>query len=262
MKSINYFLVFIVLWILPLYTFCAVEVLGSTIHKHTGISGDTYTGTIKIHNNGDNEQEVRIYQTDYLFNWEGQSFYDKPVSHNRSNAGWIKYSPNSVIFKAKETQYIQYEVKIPKNDSLKGTYWSLMMVEGVRSINPESGQLNISTTSRYAVQIVTSIGNSNIGELRFMKPSLTVDAGNVFLDVAMENTGERLISPKVTAEFFDETGTSVKVFEAPKNGMYPTCSSLFRFRIEGIEGKKTYQVIIIADGGNDDVFGLETSLNF
>ena len=262
MKIIICCTVFIVLWVLPLFSFGAIEIIGSATHKHSGIQGDTYTGVITMRNLADTDQEVRIYQTDFLYNWEGQSFYDEPISHNRSNAGWIEYSPKFIILKAQETQNIQYEVKIPENDSLTGTYWSLLMVEGVNPIDPDKeGQLNIRTTTRYAIQIVTNIGNTGIGELLFMQPTLTVEGNKLFLDVIMENIGERLISPEVSAEFFDETGKSVKVFEAPINGMYPTTSALFRFKIEGIEPDKTYQVLIIADGGNDDVFGLETTLN-
>ncbi len=262
MKNTIYLLVFIVLGIIPLSSFSAIEVIGNTIHKHTGLQGDTYTGAIVIRNLADTDQEVRIYQTDYLYNWEGQSFYDEPVSHSRSNAGWIELSPKFIILKAKETQNIQYEVKIPENDSLTGTYWSLLMVEGVNPIDPDrKGQLNISTSTRFAIQVVTNIGNTGIGELRFMQPTLTTEGDNLFFDVVMENVGERLISPIVTAEFFDETGKSVKVFEVSKKGMYPTTSVTFRFKIEGIEAEKTYYVILVADGGDDDVFGLETTLN-
>lgn len=248
---------------LPLCSFSAVEILGSTIHKYTGSPGDVYTGTIKIHNPSDFNQEVKIYPTDYLFNYKGQSFYDKPVSHKRSNADWIEFSPKFIILKAKETQYIQYKIKIPQNDSLSGTYWSVLMVEGVNPVNTNpNDQLNISTSTRFANQIITNLTNRGIGKLRFMQPTLTTEGDILFFDVAMENTGDRVISPNVTVEFFDETGKSVKTFEAPKNGMYPTTSALFRFHIEGIQDKKTYQVLIIADGGNDDVFGLEMTLDF
>lgn len=262
MKIIYYFSVFILLSLLPIHSFCALEILGSTVHKQTGLPGDIHTGTIKIYNAGDFNQEVKVYPTDYLFNYKGQSFYNKPVSHKRSNANWIEFSPKFIILKAKETQYIQYEVKIPQDDSLSGTYWSILMVEGVNPINTNSSeQLNIKTSTRFANQIITNLTNKGIGELRFMQPTLLSEGDIFFFDVVMENTGTRLISPKVTAEFFDETGNSVKIFETAKNGMYPSTSALFRFRIEGIKSKKTYQVLIIADGGNDDVFGLESTLS-
>ncbi len=262
MNPLKLFIAGILVGIIPTFSMATVEVKGSLSHKHIGTVGEIYTGIIEIVNNSDIDQEVRVYQTDYLFNYEGNTFYDEPVSHSRSNAEWIKYSPTFTILKAHETQHIQYEVTIPANDSLVGTFWSMLMVEGVKPILPgQKGHLTFNTTMRYGVQIVTKIGNTGIGELRFIQPTVTTEDDKLFLDVIMENTGERVISPIVTAEFFDETGISVKVFEAPKKGMYPTCSSLFRFKIEGIEPDKTYHVLIIADGGDDDVFGLETTLN-
>ena len=200
------------------------------------MSGQTYTVLIKIRNASDIVQEEKIYQSDYLFNYEGNSIYDEPVSHNRSNVHWIEFDPKFTVLKVKGAQYIQYEVEIPKNDSLAGIYWSLLMVEGLSQINSEQkGQLNISTSMRYAIQLITNIGNTGIGDLRFRQPTLTVEGDKLFLDVIMENTGERLISPEVSAEFFDEAGKSVKVFEAPKSGMYPTTSALFRLHIKRIE---------------------------
>lgn len=261
MKIVLLFLVFIVLGIFPLLSVAAVEVIGNLVDKHTGISGDTYTGTIKIYNSADTDQEVKVYASDYSFNYKGNSFYDEAGSNSRSNAYWIQFSPKFTVLKAKETQYIQYEVKIPMNDSLTGTYWSVLMIEGAKPINTDKkGQLNISSSTRFAFQVVTNIADTGIGDLHYMQPTVITEMDKTYLDVVLENTGERLISPLVTAEFFNEEGTSVRVLQAPKNGMYPTTSASFRFNLEGIETKKTYQVVIVADGGNDDVFGLELPL--
>lgn len=263
MNVIRLFLVFIVVGISTLVSFGAVEVIGSLVDKHTGMPGDTYTGTIKIHNSADTDQEVKIYQSDYLFNHKGESFYNEPGSQKRSNARWIELNSRLIILKTKETQNIQYQIKIPEGDALKGTYWSVLMVEGVKPVIPgKRGQLNISTSTRYAVQVVTNIGNTGIGELKYTMPMVVAEGEHAFLDVVMENTGERLISPVVTVELFNENGESVKVLEAPKNGMYPSTSSRFRFDLMGIEAKQNYQAVIVADGGNDDVFGLELPLKW
>lgn len=262
MKTARILIAIILVSLFPSYVNAGVEVLGSIIYKYAAQKGETYSFVIKVHNTGDRDQEVSIYQNDYLFDYTGASFYNEPGTNNRSNASWINYAPKTLLLKGKESQNVLFEVTVPKDDTLVGTYWSLVMVEGIRPIDPNAkGQLNIHESIRTAVQIITNIGKTGIGKLRFMQPTLTTEGDNLFFDVVMENTGERLISPIVTAEFFDETGKSVGVFEAPKNGMYPTCSARFRFKIAGIEAGKTYQVLIVADGGDDDVFGLETTLN-
>ena len=249
----------VLLLILPFYSNAGFEVLGSLVYKHVIQPGEKYSAEIKVHNTGDTDQEIRIYQRDYLFNHQGASFYDEPVSHARSNSQWIEYSPKTLILKGRETQSIQFEVTAPASDTLKGTYWSILMVEGVSQIDPNAkGQLNISTSIRYAVQVVTNIGQTGTGELVFLEPELIAEGEKTTLDVVLVNTGERAISPDVSAELFDiETGTSVGVIKAAKNGLYPTTSSHFRFPLDGIKKGRTYQALIVADGSGEDVFGLE-----
>jgi len=156
------------------------------------------------------------------------------------------------------------EITVPEGDTLVGTYWSLLMVEGVRPIDPNAkGQLNIHESIRTAIQIITNIGQTGTGELEFQNPGIVTERDKQFFDFILLNTGERLISPDVSMELFDaETGESVKVLKAPKNGMYPTTSTKWRFPLEGLPTKKTYKAVIVADGSGDDVFGLEYTLEF
>lgn len=263
MKTIKLFFACILFSVLPLLSIASIEVVGSLRHIHKGMQGDVYKGEIKIHNSDDLDQEVRIYQTDLLYNFEDFTFYDEPVTHNRSNAKWMQYSPKTVIVKGNETIYIQYEISIPKSDTIKGTYWSVLMIEGVIPIEPDQpGQLNITTVTRYAIQIVTEIADKGIGELEFLEPTLITVDDQLFLAIDIVNTGDHYIVPEVSIELFDEAGESVKVIKAPKKGLFPTTSARFRFNLEGIEGEKTYQTLIIAAGQDEDVFGIEYTLYF
>lgn len=255
-------LLLMVIGLLPFYANAGFEVMGSLIYKYSAQKGETYSTVIKIHNTGESIQEVKIYQRDYLFNHEGASFYNEPGSNNRSNAPWISYSPKTIILQGKETQNVQFEVTVPQSETLRGTYWSLLMAEGVSQLDPNTrGQLNISTSIRYAVQIITNIGLTGTGELEFQQPGLVTEGNQSFFDVILMNTGERLISPDVSMELFDAaTGESVRVIKVPRNGMYPTTSTKCRFQLEGLPVKKTYKAVIVADGSGEDVFGLEYTL--
>ena len=248
---------------LPLISTASVEVLGSLKHIHNGKPGDVIKGEIKIQNNDNIDQEVKVYQTDLLYNLQDNTFYDEPGSHKRSNAHWIQYSPKSVILKAKEVRIIQYEITLPQIDTLKGTYWSVLMVEGVVPIDPnQKGDLSIRTVTRYAIQVVTEIADKGKGSLKFMEPILIKEGEKLFLAIDLINNGDHYISPDVSIELFDEKGKSVKVINALKKGLYPTTSTRFRFDLEGIPGGKTYQAMIVAAGLENDVFGLEYTLFF
>ena len=246
-----------------LSSFASIEVLGSLKHVENGKPGDIIKGEIKIQNNDNTDQEVKVYQTDLLYNLQDNTFYDEPGSNKRSNAHWIQFSPKSVILKGKEVRTIQYEITIPKDDSLKGTYWSVLMVEGVVPIDPnQKGDLSIRTVTRYAIQVVSEIADKGKGSLKFMEPTLIKEGTKLFLAVDLINNGDHYIAPDVSIELFDDKGVSIRVINASKKGLYPTTSTRFRFDLEGIPGGKTYQAMIVAAGLDNDVFGLEYPLYF
>lgn len=252
-------------FILPISLLASVEVIGSLKQVFSSNPGETVKGQIRIQNNDPADQEVRIYQTDYLFNFQEQTFYEEPGSNKRSNAGWIQYSPKTVILKSKESRNIEFEITTPKGDSIIGSFWSVIMVEGVEPIDPnQKGDLSIRTATRYAVQIVSEINNKGVGLLKFMEPTLirSEDGKKLFLAVDLSNQGAHYIAPEVSIELYDQDGTLIKKITAAKRGLYPTTSARFKLDLEGIPSKKTYTAMIVAAGADDDVFGLEYTLYF
>jgi hypothetical protein len=264
MKIYRTFFFFFLSLIFSLSSYASVEVLGSLKLVNNTNPGDVVKGEIKIQNNDSADQEVRIYQTDLLYNLKDNTFYDEPGGNSRSNAKWIQYSPKTVILKGKETRNIEYEISVPKVDSLKGTYWSVIMVEGVTPPNPnQKGDLNIRTVTRYAVQIVTEMTNKGKGSLKFFEPTLIREENKkLFLAVDLINNGDHYISPEVSIQLYDEKGTLVKTITTPKKGLYPTTSTRFKLDLEDLPSKKTYTAMIVAAGSDDDVFGLEYKLYF
>ena len=263
MKICRLSLFFFFFIVLSLISNASIEVLGSLKHVLNGKSGDVIKGEIRIQNNDSTDQEVKVYQTDLLYNLQDDTFYDEPSGNKRSNASWMQYSPKSVIVKAKEIRIIQYEITVPQNDTLKGTYWSVLMVEGVVPIDTnQKGALNIRTVTRYAIQVVTEIDDKGKGSLKFMEPTLIKEGDKLFLAIDLVNNGDHYIAPEVSIELFDDKGTSVKVITATRKGLYPTTSTRFRIDLEGIPGNNTYKAMIVAAGKDNDVFGLEYTLYF
>lgn len=264
MKTFRLFTFFSLLLFLSMTAHASVEVMGSLKHSFKGKPGDVMKGEISIQNNDDTDQEVKVYQTDLLYNLEEKTFYDEPGNHKRSNSHWIEFSPKSVILKANEVRLIQYEITVPADETLKGTFWSVIMVEGVVPIDPnQQGDLNIRTVTRYAIQMVTEMTDEGAGSLKFMEPTLVKEANNkLFLAVDLLNNGDHYIAPEISIELFDDAGESAGIITAPKKGLYPTTSTRFKLDLEGIPSKKTYKAMIIAAGQGDDVFGLEYTLYF
>ena len=262
MKANNFWLIIFFLFYWPFEANAGIQVMSKMTERYTAKKGETYTSQIQLYNTGNKEQEVKIYQQDYLYNYKGETKITEPVSHKRSNSNWIHYSPQNMILKGQEIQNIKIEITVPQNDTLTGTYWSLVMVEEVKKPDPNAtGQLVLNESFRYAIQIVTNIENSGSGQLEFQNPGIIKEGDKNIFDFVLFNTGERFLSPNVSMELFDEaTGQSVAVLKAPKNGMYPTTSTLWKFPLEGLPVKKPLKAVIVADCSGEDVFGLEYTI--
>src|SRR6185437_9593803 len=150
-----------------------VSVLSSTVEEHTGGPGEKYAGRIEIANSSRTAQVVRLYQTDYSFKANGTSTFDQAGSSPRSNSAWISLQSEQVTVPPTGTISVPYTVAVPKTDSLRGTYWSAIMVEPVEHPTPptakddEKPRVGLGTVIRYAVQVATHIGTAGARTVRF-----------------------------------------------------------------------------------------------
>jgi len=249
-------------FLFPVTTYGSIVVINGLTHIHEANNGEIVRGVIEIQNTGFETKAVRVYQKDYLFSHSGEIFYNEPNSNPRSNAQWIDFSPSYLELAPQQKTVINYEITIPTGQELSGSYWSVLMVEGILPIAPELPQkgLNISTIMRYAIQLATNIGESGTNNLEFIEAKLDKIDGNPVGSIALVNSGERLLIPEVSIELFNEEGQSVSIVKATKKKIYPGTSTRFLLELGDLP-KGTYQAIVLADCSEADVFGLNLSLS-
>lgn len=186
------FLVAILLFFVPFITIANIIVLNGLTHENQALSGETYRGFIQVQNASDKSKSVRVYQRDYWFSYTGESRHDPAGTMERSNAKWISFNPELLNLGPNEAVNINFEVHVP-GESLSGTFWSVIMVEGV--VPPDTtghtSGVTINTAIRYAVQIVTNIGETGTRDIQFLGMELGKQEETSLLYVALENTGER-----------------------------------------------------------------------
>lgn len=251
---------------IAIFLFAPVAMLNATIvvlngltHENQVQPGETYRGVIEVQNTGDAEKGVRVYIRDYWFSYSGESRHDPGGTLERSNANWTNYNPELLNLGAGEKATIDFEVHVPENDSLTGTYWSVIMVEGITK--PDTTRrtgVTINTAIRYAVQIITNIGNSGTRDIQFLGLDVARQNENNILDVFIENTGERLLRPELALELFDEAGNSAGIVKADARKVYPGTSVEISIDLEGIKPGK-YTGVLVADCDEDHVFGTNVS---
>ncbi|MGA1842045.1 MAG: hypothetical protein ACMUIU_15610 [bacterium] len=238
-----------------------INILGEMSHEKKARPGETYEGEIIIKNRGQGIEEVKIYQTDYLFSCEGGSTYGEPGKIPRSNAPWIKFRPNRLKIGPKQQESIHYVVKTPRDESLVGTYWSILMIEPISKDSPESSQskendvaIGVRQIFRYGVQIATHIGNTGVGMLMFLDTKLLKEKEERILKVDVENIGETFLRPSLSVELFNENGTHVGRYKAGPFRTYPGTS--VRFEVDlGQIAEGIYKALVVADCGGENVFG-------
>jgi hypothetical protein len=244
-----------------------VGILNGLTHARSTEAGTVYEGLLVLNNTGDRAEEVQIYQTDYRFLYNGKKFYEDPGQNPRSNATWISFAPERLRIPAQEQIELKYEVMVPRDSSLKGTYWSVLMVEVIppakAALSEKSrDQISFGITQvfRYAVQIVTHIGSSGERNIRFLKISLEDKEDKRFLIIDVENTGEHWLRPFLTLELFDSEGNPAGTFDAGRWRIYPGTSVRYQVDLSQV-AKGQYSALILVDNKDENVFGAQYSLD-
>jgi hypothetical protein len=236
-----------------------IAVVGSTVEERTTGAGESYTGSILVRNLSDVDQPVRIYQTDYLFYADGTSHYSDPGTTPRSNAKWITPTVRSLLVPPRSEMSVSYTVRVPQGDSLSGTYWSIIMVEGApNEANRASAgqpQVGVGVVMRYGVQVATHIKATGTRKVSF----LTNEDGTQTFELEVANAGDRAYRPALWIEVYNEAGELKASARQERGLLYPTTSLKQVFNL-GKLAAGTYRAIVFADSGEDAVFASQFTL--
>jgi hypothetical protein len=243
-----------------------LAVVGGLSRISTGEPGEEIEHEIVLRNSEDADVLVRIYPTDYVFFADGRSVYGEPGTMERSNAGWFALSTEWITVPARSEAAVYYKGRLPAGEALSGTYWSILMVEpigspGLQEVKDQQGRpgISVATQVRYAVQIITDVGETGEPDLRFLDRRIIGDNGGKVLQLDVENAGERWVYPLTWVEIYDETGAFVGRFESSQKRIFPGCSVRHEFNLSGVaEGK--YTALVIIDNTDEYVFGAQYNL--
>jgi len=242
-----------------------IVVVGNLARTCTIQPGEAFEGVIFLKNTDSQPSEARISQTDYFSSADGSNQYGEPGKAPRSNAGWITASPTRLKLAPGETQPVRYKGRAPANPTLRGTFWSMIMVEpnSAPAIAPQGKSnevaVGLKTTIRFAIQIVTEVGRSATGSLQVLDKHVVKSAGKRALQLDIGNDGERLLVPTMTVELFDQRGASIGRFDAGRARIYPTCSVRAKVDLTDVPCGK-YAAMVLLDSGDAQVLGAQYNL--
>jgi hypothetical protein len=240
-----------------------VALQGSPVYRQDTHRGETYVGAIVLKNSTNEPQEAKLYATDYYTSSDGTTIYGEPGTTARSNARWVTLGTARVIVPPNQQLSVPFTVKVPA-DSLIGSYWSMVMIEGVPRGAPESslpgakqGQLGLTTKIRYAAQLITDIRAGAARDAQFAAPrSVIAKDSTRALSFDLRNTGTLAFVPQFKLELYTEDGRHVKTMTGLREMLYPTHSMRQQF-VLGKLPMGNYRAVITVDTGDGAVFGAQ-----
>lgn len=249
----------VVLFLLLGLASAQVRVVNDLTHLHQVQPGDLLRGAIEVENRGAEPATVRVYRRDYRFEADGASHFPEPGTLPRSNAPWLRVFTPLATLAGGERAELVYEMQVPADADLAGTYWSLLMVEvQPPAIENATSGAQVREVVRYGVQVVAELPGAAAPELAFAEPALQRDdAGASRFELALANRGERRTQPAMTLELYSPEGALLQRVEAPTKTLYPDTSVRHRFELGALASGR-YLALVIADGAHGAVAGQYT----
>jgi hypothetical protein len=244
-----------------------ISVLSSTVEERVATPGGGYSGRIAIQNTGTTAETVRLYQTDYRFSADGTSNFDAAGKQTRSNAAWISLQSPQVTVLPGTTVSVPYSVSVPASDSLRGTFWSVIMVEGatkpptVAAAGHGKVEVGMGTVIRYAVQVATHIGETGSRGVKFTKAGVVRADTSAAIELDVDDVGERAYRPVMRVELYDAAGTLRAQARQARGLLYPGSSLRQHFDFGKLPAG-TYKAVIFADTGEDTVYASQYTIVF
>lgn len=211
------------------------------IHTANIKPGETQNVQITLINDGDAADQVQLKLVDYSSNTEGYTFHDDYGNLPRSNAKWVSLSERQITLKPKEQHAFAYTIRAPSDPHLKGSYWSVLLIES-----------NVKV--RFTHHIISNVGTSIDAKLKVIDKQVKEISGQRYLCIDVANQGELSLHPKVSLRLYNEDGTFKTTLEGAAEHIYPDYSQRYFLSIDTLPSEK-FTGFLLIDNGDEHLFG-------
>ena len=217
--------------------------------------GEKYTGSIRVYNEDAETAHVKIYLGDWRQVEENEQYLNVGEGQH-SISQWMQLSPKHLSIKPNHWEKTQYEIQVPDDETLSGSYWGIIFVEEMKSEEPkvvpnENGipTLGVNVVFRYGIKIYTTFPEADECEAAFVDAqTIPVEGGGLDLAAIFENQGNTYLRPFVWLEVRDESGKTIIKEDHQRQTVLPGIKRRYKFSLHDMNipaGK--YTALIIAD---------------
>lgn len=252
MKKI--FLTLVLIASLGSSAFASVTIINGLTHMYNGNSGDVIEGEVVLINGSDIEQRVKFSINEAIFSCGANRIFTEKNPHLQSSSEWIDSGITERLLLPRERYVHKFKIRIPKDQSLKGSFWSVMMVYVERPIKEEmlNNSIGLNTKIRYAVGLLTNVNGYDQPNLDFEQVQLEDKTGKKALGIKMKNDGAFIEGVKLSLEVYDANGNKVKVLETDRNLVFPGVCKDYIIDISDLP-KGEYQCLLLAEARKEYV---------
>lgn len=258
----NYFTIFL-LFVVVFISKANIVINNGLTHSYDSQPGSTIKGNIEVQNIGESERRIIIYKEDLLRGCDGKELKVDSLSHDRSSITWMTLGEFEKVLEPNEKFVIPYEIKVPENSELDGSYWNMILVEMAEAIDKTKDHrgISVSTKMRYGIQVITDIKATSEPkttgeEIQFSDFKLNKEDSINVIQVQLMNQSIFRVNVSLVLDMFNEDGETVKSIELNPKKIYPNSCSTFDLYMDGVE-PGNYSAQIIAGYGDGDLFGID-----
>lgn len=250
-----------VLALLKLNSYGGITIINGMSHEYQVKNGDQIEGQISIKNVGNKVARVLLYKTNLFQKCNGITIFTNDSSHARSSQSWVEIGNSEIFIEPQSEATVIYKLKVPEAGDKTGSFWSVIMVEEADQLDSaqKSKGIQVSTIVRYGIQIISSFASGATRDLEFQKITQDTSDGMKTLKIDVYNSGNTMVRPSMVLELYDGNGEQKAREELLSQKVYPGSCKTFTIPMEKVPPGE-YNGILVADCGEEDVFGMNLNL--
>jgi hypothetical protein len=192
--------------------------------------GQKIVGSVQVTNSSEESCDCRFYTQDMVALVDGKYEYLEGGTLPRSASSWIKFHQDTIAIPSKVQGEVSYTLQVPQNNSLSGTYWTMILVEphGKIKLPSQDGRFGIGTVYRTAIYLIVEIGDTGKYDVTLGMPEIK---DNHF-SVQVDNSGSRYVRLQPNLDLYDTKGKKIKEVKALPRLVFPGGAATFDYDLE------------------------------
>jgi hypothetical protein len=243
-----------------------------TSHDFDALAGQTLRGSIMVTSMSDEVQTLRIYSGVAVRGTEAAQDYqfaEDGLGESRSLLPWMTFSPNELTLAPKQSSPVTFEVNVPNDPSLTGSYWATIFIANEptaeqviqKQNDPTSATVAIKFVFRYAVRISVTMPGDKTVDATMLDAAVEISPEQIRMLPVFENKGNTILKPKVWIDVRDLTGKSVARTEPSEATVLPESKRILVATLDDIAlPAGEYFITVAADYGGAKPVGARAKI--